>query len=267
MCIPYTSSGSHHSSSDHSSHDGKSHDSDPTKELQKLRVMRSADDSPMPSIEAGLAVHGEADDLADHLAHLNAGPNNTDYNTRLSAHKPNGDESININNFMTARGLYNATPRPSPSPVPESSPGSSLSSDSEGVPDSPSERSAYRRPKGTENIGDGLDAQIRFHLEHLNLGEEQHPYRVKDEKFPPGPYFQPDFQNALKEGIKLAGTVTDNIAHYNLAHEDGSSLKTILETAKNLRQFKSPISRTIGIVGSSGAGGLDPHLEARIWVS
>ena len=149
---------------------------------------------------------------------------------------------------VTARGLYNATPRTSPSP----SPGRSSTSASrqatpantiaDGVPLYEANALSTSSEDGAPDIG------------RLDLHDRRTPYSVREESLPKEPFFDPAFQNALKAGISLAKRVSDDLAHCGIAHKPGSNLNKIWKTAQDLAEFKSPATRTIGIVGDSAAG-------------
>lgn len=79
-------------------------------------------------------------------------------------------------------------------------------------------------------------------------------YDVTDEIPPSEPYFDPAFQEALKKGTQLAGSIAETLGRSGLAHTVGSDLHKIYSTAKDLEGFQSPATRTIGIVGDSAAG-------------
>lgn len=79
-------------------------------------------------------------------------------------------------------------------------------------------------------------------------------YTAEAETLPEGPDFDSTFQNALKSAVGLSRTVYNGLCELSLARSTDYSLHKIMNTAKNLQNFASPVSRTIGIVGDTGNG-------------
>jgi len=80
------------------------------------------------------------------------------------------------------------------------------------------------------------------------------PYDVRDECAPPEPFFNPDFQDALKSGLDIAKSTAAAIERIAGSSKPGGDLKRLLKTAKDLGTFQSSDTRTIAMLGDSGQG-------------
>jgi hypothetical protein len=85
-----------------------------------------------------------------------------------------------------------------------------------------------------------------------NLGHAL--YSMRDEPLPAEPYYQEGFQTALKQGTQLAGQVATCLEGCPAVHDPDSSLHNLSREALTLSEYKSPTTRTIGIIGKSGSG-------------
>lgn len=137
----------------------------------------------------------------------------------------------------TARDLYDASPRASPSPEPRQG-------EEQPTPDS----------TPIESHGDQLTSPIVAGLQHLALGGGPKTYNVKDEALPVMPVFDKKFQSCLKSGKAIADSVHANLSTCSLAIEGDSELGRLRASAGRLRSFESPATRLVGIVGDSAAG-------------
>lgn len=88
----------------------------------------------------------------------------------------------------------------------------------------------------------------------LRQGTNFNKYDVKDEKPPNEPYFNEQFQKAVKKGIDVAGRIKDILETCELAKDPESQVHGMLQTAEELQNFDAPAVCTIGIVGDSGNG-------------
>ncbi|KAL8749362.1 MAG: hypothetical protein Q9199_007731 [Rusavskia elegans] len=142
-----------------------------------------------------------------------------------------------LNSPSTARDLYDASPRASPSPEPR-------------------QRGEQPSPDlaPTESHGDQLTSPIIAGLQHLELGGGPKTYNVKDEALPVMPVFDKKFQSCLKSGKAIADSIHANLSACSLAIEGGSELGRLRASAGRLRSFESPATRLVGIVGDSAAG-------------
>lgn len=82
------------------------------------------------------------------------------------------------------------------------------------------------------------------------------PYDIEDEARPSHPLFTSTFQNALKDGFRIAkDTVSaiDKMRAGGLVESD-TDLKKFLDDAKALQRFQGSDTRTIAVLGDSGEG-------------
>jgi hypothetical protein len=80
------------------------------------------------------------------------------------------------------------------------------------------------------------------------------PYNVRDETCPEKPFFDQVFQEALGNGVAIAGrtlNALEKVAGPALGQGD---LSRLLKDARNLSNFESSDTRTIGVLGASGEG-------------
>ena len=114
--------------------------------------------------------------------------------------------SLELADPITVRDLSNATPRPTPSPEPESM----LTSRN---PIYAASEEALSDSMTTRNLTTGnLDFEGSIpSLEELDLGNDFLPYNVEAEPLPPGPFADRNYQNAVKAGKDLARNVADHL--------------------------------------------------------
>ncbi|KAL8846664.1 MAG: hypothetical protein Q9221_008271 [Calogaya cf. arnoldii] len=141
-----------------------------------------------------------------------------------------------LNTPSTARDLYDASPRASPSPEPRER-----------------EEQSTLDTTPIESHEDQLTSPVVAALRHLNIGHGPKTYNVKDEALPVMPVFDKKFQSCLKSGKAIADSIHANLNTCSLAEGD-SELGRFRATAGRLRSFESPATRLIGIVGDSAAG-------------
>lgn len=79
-------------------------------------------------------------------------------------------------------------------------------------------------------------------------------YNVNDETAPDEPYFNEQFQDALRKGKFFSGRIAGRLSTCELAEKEDSQIYSIFQDAKKLEQFAAPSVCTIGIVGDSGVG-------------
>ena len=156
--------------------------------------------------------------------------------------------SLDLAGAITVRDLANATPRPSTSPEPESMsiPGSlKYVASKEGL---------------SSAMTTGYPDSKNLIPEELRLGSHFLPYNVETEALPSGPFADRDYQKAVKVAKLFAGIVADHLRPCETASQDNTQLYKIQKRAEELQRFDSPVSRTIGFVGDSAAGELQPSL-------
>ncbi|KAL8649989.1 MAG: hypothetical protein Q9226_005335 [Calogaya cf. arnoldii] len=141
-----------------------------------------------------------------------------------------------LNTPSTARDLYDASPRASPSPEPRER-----------------EEQSTLDTTPIESHEDQFTSPIVTALRHLNTGHGPETYNVKDEALPVMPVFDKKFQSCLKSGKAIADSIHANLNTCSLAEGD-SELGRLRAAAGRLRSFESPATRLIGIVGDSAAG-------------
>jgi len=119
-----------------------------------------------------------------------------------------------------------------------------------------------------ESVGEDISAALQdldFDQQAGSSGFANAPYSMRDEPLPAEPYYDQGFQNALKTGTQLAGQVATCLQEYPVVDDPESSLHKLSQDALKLCEYKSPTTRTIGIIGKSGSGKCptDLHYELR----
>jgi hypothetical protein len=79
-------------------------------------------------------------------------------------------------------------------------------------------------------------------------------YDPKDEAAPRTLYFSRNFQDAIKSGRDICGRIAQTLQSCELAQDNQSQMHGLLQIARRLENFRSPVTVTIGVVGDSGAG-------------
>lgn len=79
-------------------------------------------------------------------------------------------------------------------------------------------------------------------------------YDTNTETAPDKPYFDKEFQVALRKGKVVARRVADILSTCDLAKDRESHVFSMIQTANELYKFDAPSVCTIGIVGDSGVG-------------
>lgn len=82
------------------------------------------------------------------------------------------------------------------------------------------------------------------------------PYDVKDETAPVKPFYTPVFQSALQRGIRIAKEVADVTASSDQFTRVGADLHRLWTDAVELSKFRTSETRTVAVLGNSGAGNL-----------
>ncbi|KAL8782106.1 MAG: hypothetical protein Q9213_005676 [Squamulea squamosa] len=137
----------------------------------------------------------------------------------------------------TARDLYDATPRASPSPEPRQH------DEQSNPPLSPNDGTAQQ-----------FTSNVTTDMQQLHLDDAPLSYIVRDEPLPTEPFFSKDFQKCIKSGKAMANDVYVSLGTCSLATQSSPELGRIRASADKLRNFESPVTRLIGIVGDSAAG-------------
>lgn len=79
------------------------------------------------------------------------------------------------------------------------------------------------------------------------------PYDINNEPAPKETFYSPDFQTALKDGVKVACDAAAGLTQLR-ANIDNEALKKLRENARMLRNYRSLGRRTIAVLGDSGQG-------------
>lgn len=80
------------------------------------------------------------------------------------------------------------------------------------------------------------------------------PQDLDDEDPPDTPFFDTEFQATMKATNALVERLTSVLKEGHLAHKSSSGLQKLSQEAEGLCHFDCPATRTIGLVGESGAG-------------
>jgi hypothetical protein len=120
-----------------------------------------------------------------------------------------------------------------------------------------------------ESVGEDISAALQdldFDQQAGSPSFANAPYSMRDEPLPAEPYYDQGFQNALKTGTQLAGKVATCLQKCPVVNDPESSLHKLNQDALELCEYKSPTTRTIGIIGKSGSGKYltDFHYELRV---
>ncbi|KAL9009156.1 MAG: hypothetical protein Q9173_005791 [Seirophora scorigena] len=137
----------------------------------------------------------------------------------------------------TARDLYDATPRASLSPEPESR---DRDLRAQAVP----HEAANGQPE------DDLVTDVR----RFSLANYPRPYDAGSDDLQAEPFFQKDFQRCLKSGRGIANAVYTSLARCSLSTQADPELNHLRDSANTLRSFASPETRLVGIMRDSAAG-------------
>ena len=119
-----------------------------------------------------------------------------------------------------------------------------------------------------ESVGEDISAALQdldFDRQAGSSSFANALYSMRDEPLPAEPYYDQGFQNALKTGTQLARQVAMCLQRCPVADGPESSLHKLHQDALKLSEYKSPTTRTIGIIGKSGSGKFltDLHHELR----
>jgi hypothetical protein len=165
----------------------------------------------------------------------------------------------------TQRDLYDATPARELGPPHPAIPSADTSDEGESSSDTEDDIT-----DGVKHISLGLSGDddhesvgedISAALQDLDLDQQagsslfaNGPYSMRDEPLPAEPYYYQGFQSALKTGTQLAGQVATCLQKCPVVNDPESSLHKLNQDALKLCEYKSPTTRTIGIIGKSGSG-------------
>lgn len=199
----------------------------------EVSIERPRDDSPEQQDPA-------TTQLTSELEHLNLTHERTRTNESRRFSPRSAETPHTAGSSVTASSLYNATPRPSLSPEP-----STASDADERGTETSQTTSDSSNPTETSYLPD---------IGRLSLDNDEDPYDVGEEPLPDEPFFDHNFQSALKSGIGLARNVGKILGKCVLAQDETSDISRLLRTAKRHEGFDSPESRTIGIIGDSSSG-------------
>ena len=115
-----------------------------------------------------------------------------------------------------------------------------------------------------ESVGEDISAALQdldFDQQASSSSFANAPYSMRDEPLPAEPYYDQGFQNALKTGTQLAGQVATCLQRCPVVDGSESSLHKLRQDALKLSEYKSPTTRTIGVIGKSGSGKFLTHLH------
>jgi hypothetical protein len=193
-----------------------------------------------------------------------------------STTRPDTTNSVDAGS-TTQRDLYDATParefgppHPATPSADTSDEGESSSDDEDDITSGVKHISLGLSEDGDhESVGEDISAA----LQDLDFDQQagspcfaNAPYSMRDEPLPAEPYYDQGFQNALKTGTQLAGKVAMCLQKCPVVNDPESSLHKLNQDALKLCEYKSPTTRTIGIIGKSGSGKCltDLHDELRV---
>ncbi|KAK4249146.1 hypothetical protein C7999DRAFT_39705 [Corynascus novoguineensis] len=80
------------------------------------------------------------------------------------------------------------------------------------------------------------------------------PYNVRDEVPPQDRFHNSEFQRAFAHAKSLMGRLTEVLGSSTLPLEPDSVIRSLRDKAEELSHFRCPPTRTVGLVGDSGAG-------------
>ena len=157
------------------------------------------------------------------------------------------------NTAFTFRSLHNVTPRPSP-PAPGTEPLTSIHPEpvelsASALPILPAMVTELPQPLHTLysdekiTIRSGCDAR-----------RAPRPYNVRDEECPAKPFFDRIFQEALGKGVVIASRTVAALEKVAGPAGRQSDLEKLLKVARDLSEFETCDTRTIGVLGDSGEG-------------
>lgn len=192
-----------------------------------------------------------------------------------STTRPDRTNSIGAGS-TTQRDLYDATPAREFGPPHPAIPSADTSDEDENSSDVEDDitNGVKHISLGLPEDGDheSVGEDISAALQDLDFDQQagspcfaNAPYSMRDEPLPAEPYYDQGFQNALKTGTQLAGQVATCLQGCPVANDPESSLHKLSQDALKLCEYKSPTTRTIGIIGKSGSGKCltDLHYELR----
>lgn len=86
------------------------------------------------------------------------------------------------------------------------------------------------------------------------------PYDLRNEETPQHRFFSAEFQSALQKGLKIARDTARVVEKLEAVVTD-NALTKFHETANRLRVFHGSDTRTIAVLGDSGEGKRNEHIE------
>lgn len=84
---------------------------------------------------------------------------------------------------------------------------------------------------------------------------------MRDEAPPQDRFHDPEFQQALAHAKSLMARLAGALGSSTLHLEPDSTMKTLRDRGDELARFRSPPTRTVGLVGDSGAGMSGPIVQ------
>jgi hypothetical protein len=99
----------------------------------------------------------------------------------------------------------------------------------------------------------GLDIRSG-RLLHLDDDEDAHVYRLRAETLPDAPIYDPQLQNGLRETKAQLSHLFSSIESCPMASDSTRTLFSLGQQIQRLSNFDYPRTRTIGLIGDSGAG-------------
>ena len=94
-------------------------------------------------------------------------------------------------------------------------------------------------------------------ISDLSIGENHRsraPYDVSTETEPDATFFNPEFQDYLRQGLEIAGEAAISLNRCIHAEAHQPDLNRLLEDADEIKSFNCSKTRTIAILGDSGEG-------------
>jgi len=89
------------------------------------------------------------------------------------------------------------------------------------------------------------------------------PYDVRQERPPQDRFHEPEFQQAFAHATSLMARLAGVLGSSTLHLEPDSTMKTLRDRADTLAHFRCPPTRTVGLVGDSGAGMVSPSCKSQ----
>lgn len=148
------------------------------------------------------------------------------------------------------------TTGPSPSPSPNSDP-MDLSELAAALDNSTPDPGLRPHPQRVASSSPGTPSRrTPRRTRQPSLRVDKAPHRVRDEKPPADPFYDPKFQRALNEAKELMGRLAPVLASSDDYQDADPTIRSLSDTAQQLAVFQGPRARVVGLVGDSGVGKL-----------